>query len=223
VESSPLPGTLAISLAAAVSGTLAVWGHYKPDGRTLVFVFKPLTTVLILALAVTSLCHAGSPYSSAIVAGLVCSLSGDVFLMLPSDRFRSGLVSFLLAHVCYLIAFTSDAPFASPPYPFIVWAVAGAGIARVLWPGIQPSLRWPVLFYIGFLLAMAAQAASRAISLGSAPALAACLGATLFVVSDSLLALDRFRFPFRSARALVYATYFTSQWLISVSTRMQLH
>ena len=222
MESSPLPGTLAISLAAAVSGALAAWGHYKPGGRTLVFVFKPLTTILILALAVTSLRHAGSPYSWAIVAGLVFSLSGDVFLMLPGDRFRSGLVSFLLAHICYLFAFTSDAPFASPPYPFFVWALAGAGIARVLWSGIRPSLRVPVLLYIGFLLAMAAQAASRAIALASAPALAASLGATLFVVSDSLLALDRFRFPFRSARALVYGTYFTSQWLIAVSTQTPL-
>ena len=40
-----------------------------------------------------------------VVVGLVCSLAGDVFLMLPEERFVEGLVSFLLAHIAYVVAF----------------------------------------------------------------------------------------------------------------------
>ena len=44
------------------------------------------------------------------------------------------------------------------------------------------------------------------------------LGAALFVLSDSLLAWNRFRNPFPAAQALIHATYFPAQWLIAIST-----
>ena len=39
--------------------------------------------------------------------GLLFSLGGDVFLMLPHEQFIPGLVSFLIGHICYLIGFNS--------------------------------------------------------------------------------------------------------------------
>jgi uncharacterized membrane protein YhhN len=42
--------------------------------------------------------------------GLVFSLAGDVFLMLPKERFVGGLVSFLLAHIAYIIGFNDSIP-----------------------------------------------------------------------------------------------------------------
>ena len=67
------------------------------------------------------------------------------------------------------------------------------------------------------LLCMAAQANTRMIRISSASSLLAFAGAALFVLSDGLLALDRFRRRFRSARALVQITYFVAQWLIAAS------
>ncbi|MBV9110557.1 MAG: lysoplasmalogenase, partial [Gemmatimonadetes bacterium] len=54
-----------------------------------VYVAKPLTTTLIIALAMSRPSPIGG-YREAIAAGLVCSLAGDVLLMLPSDRFVAG-------------------------------------------------------------------------------------------------------------------------------------
>ncbi len=64
-----------------------------------VYLLKPLTMVFILLIVVQAGWPDFSRYKVAILAGLVCSLAGDVFLMLPSDRFIAGLVSFLLAHL----------------------------------------------------------------------------------------------------------------------------
>jgi hypothetical protein len=48
-----------------------------------------------------------SPRALRLALGLIFSLAGDIFLMLPTDRFREGLASFLAAHVCYIAAFAS--------------------------------------------------------------------------------------------------------------------
>ena len=67
------------------------------------------------------------------------------------------------------------------------------------------------------IVARAGQAAGRWHALGSGIALAAAIGAGFFVVSDSVLALDRFRQRFRAARAVTLATYWTAQLLIALS------
>jgi len=211
---------LLLSSGIALSGALAVWGQYSPSRRSLVFAFKPLTTALIGGLAVLPAPAFGGRYGWAVLTGLLFSLAGDVFLMLPKDRFREGLAAFLLAHLCYLFAFTSDTSFLAAYWPFSCWLILGAALLRFLWPGIPPGLRAPVVVYVLILLCMAAQANTRAIRLPGPSSLLASAGATLFVVSDGLLALDRFRTRFRSARALVQITYFVAQWLIAASVTL---
>lgn len=209
---------LLLTSGIVLSGALAVWGQYSPSRRVLVFAFKPLTTALICGMAVLPVQAFGGRYGWAILTGLLFSLAGDVFLMLPEDRFREGLAAFLLAHLCYLIAFTAGTPFLAAGLPFLCWLVLGAVLLRFLWPGIPPGLRLPVVVYVLTLLCMAAQANTRVIRMPSASSVLASAGAALFVLSDGLLALDRFRRRFRSARALVQITYFVAQWLIAAST-----
>jgi len=68
---------------------------------------------------------------------------------------------------------------------------------------------------------MAWRAAVRAQSpaLSDASALTALAGACLFLASDSMLAVDRFRLPFRAAEPIVFATYWAAQLLIALSVR----
>ena len=54
---------------------------------------------------------------------------------------------------------------------------------------------------------------------GQGAALLAFFGALLFIVSDSVLAINRFRGDFEIARALSLSTYFAAQWLIALSIR----
>jgi len=208
---------LALAAAAAVVGVLAIRAHYLEERqRWQVYAFKPLATLLILALAL-SLTPARPEYQWAIAAGLVLSTAGDVFLMLPRDRFVAGLASFLLAHLCYLRAFSIEVPFGAGLLLWLPFFAAGGMVVALVWPGLKPALRGPVVVYVIVIAAMAGQATGRWYVSGSMVALAAAVGAGLFVVSDAVLAIDRFRWPFRAARAVTLSTYWAAQLLIAIS------
>lgn len=207
----------ALAAVAVLVAVLAIRAHYLEDRqRWQVYAFKPLATLLILALAL-SLSPARPDYQWAIAAGLVLSTAGDVFLMLPRDRFVAGLASFLLAHLCYLRAFSIEVPFGAGLLLWLPFFVAGGMVVALVWPGLKPALRGPVVVYVIVIAAMAGQATGRWYAAGSAVALAAAVGAGLFVVSDAVLAIDRFRWPFRAARAVTLSTYWAAQLLIAIS------
>lgn len=207
----------ALAAVAVLVAVLAIRAHYLEDRqRWQVYAFKPLATLLILALAL-SLSPARPDYQWAIAAGLVLSTAGDVFLMLPRDRFVAGLASFLLAHLCYLRAFSIEVPFGAGLLLWLPFFAAGGMVVALVWPGLKPALRGPVVVYVIVIAAMAGQATGRWYASGSAVALAAAVGAGLFVVSDAVLAIDRFRWPFRAARAVTLATYWAAQLLIAIS------
>jgi uncharacterized membrane protein YhhN len=203
-------------VAVATSGGLAILGEERGP-RGIVYVFKPLTTVLILGLAASA---TGVPvrYQGLVVGGLAASLAGDVFLMLPRDRFVPGLGSFLVGHLAYVTAFAAT-PVGVAPWVVLGGLLAFGGVVlRALWSRLG-ALRGPVAVYVGVILAMAWMAAARWLRLPSAGAAAAAVGALLFVASDTLLAFDRFRGRFAGARALVLTTYYGAQVLIALSVR----
>ena len=186
-----------------------------------VYLFKPLTTILILAGAVLTARRQpsgseGTRYGRLICVGLLCSLAGDVLLMLPRDRFVAGLGAFLLAHVCYIGAFSSpDGPRATwrvgIPYVLLL-----AVLLLLLLPQVG-GLRLPAAVYGTALVGMAWQAAERwHAERGSGPA-AAAVGGALFIASDAALAVDRFVAPFHAASLVIMGTYVAAQWLIAAS------
>ena len=211
------PGVL-LPLAVAASALLAIaaapWALGTP---WLAFVFKPLTTVLLIGHALSR--GDGPPGMRRwLLAGLVASLAGDVALLWPQQGFVPGLVSFLVAHLCYLVAFTRDTPLLrAAPAAFAVYALVAGALLAVLWPGVPGPLHVPVLAYVTCLAAMAAQAAARAVRVRQPLATRAAVGGALFVCSDALLAFDRFNAPLPAASLLVLATYWAAQWCIASS------
>ena len=176
--------------------------------------FKPLTMVLILAVAVQPSLSTPAAYQMLVVSGLLFSLAGDVFLMLPSDRFIAGLASFLVGHLFYVAAFAGAAsldPLAL--LPFLGGAVA---VHAVLHRHLD-GLRVPVLLYVTAIVAMAWLATGRWLAVGQLGALLACIGAVLFMLSDGALAINRFARPFKGAQTVVLGTYFPAQLLIALS------
>ena len=61
---------------------------------------------------------------------------------------------------------------------------------------------------------MAAQAFGRAHVLRDAPATRVAVGAGLFMLSDALLATNRFVMPLPLSQVWVLGTYYAAQWLI---------
>lgn len=204
-----------LALLAACSALLHIRAEYFGP-RVQVYLFKPLTMILIIAGALLASQGDVSLYKTAIVAGLACSLAGDVFLMLPRDRFIAGLISFLIAHVLYIIAFTSYTGFSISLLSLIPLLVYGASMLRLLWSHLGKR-RLPVFIYVVVIQMMVLQAWEFFRLSGQLNAFLAAVGAALFAVSDSVLALNRFRRPFRSAQAITLGTYFAAQWLIANS------
>lgn len=210
--------TLLLSPLILAAAALAIRADYRgPHWQH--YLGKPLATALIFLLALSHAPSSTRPYVLAILLGLLCSLAGDIFLMLPGDRFIAGLISFLLAHVAYIFAFAT-APettftFASslPLLPLLLYA---AVIFRQLAPHLG-SLRLPVFVYLLVIVAMAWCAVDHWRVAQTAPAALAAFGAVLFVLSDSTLAWNRFIGRFKSAQVIVLGTYFTAQWLIALS------
>ena len=210
-----MPISVILSLLILGSAVVTIWADYRGP-RLIVFCFKPLTTGLILLLALRPGSSGLLAYQAAVVAGLVCSLVGDVFLMLPKRRLLIGLASFLAAHVSYIVALSwgtrlSDCPLLLTP--FLVYL---AVVSVILLPHLG-GMKAPVIGYELVILAMAWRALERWLQVGSVPAFAAFLGAIVFLFSDSLLGIREFVRKFRIAQALILSTYFCAQWLIALS------
>ena len=219
-----MPRTLLpiISLAAIISAGATIAAEYiRPIRPWLVYLFKPLTTVLILVAALLPGTFLAERYAGAICLGLVFSLMGDIWLMLPGDHFLRGLASFFAAHVCYAIAFLAGAAAGGYVWFLLGLGVIGALILRFLWPGLRASLKLPVVAYLFVIVLMVSLAVGLAAAGPSAAATSAAVGALLFMTSDSILAIDRFRRPFRLAQALVLGTYFLGQLLIALSVGLR--
>lgn len=195
------------------------------DGRWLHYIAKPLATLLIAAI-VWRASPATPGYRRAILLGMGFSCLGDIALMLPFDAFVPGLVAFLLAHVCYIVAFRAG--FGAGRGLLLAAALlalfAGINLAG-LWLRLPGELRVPVVVYVVVLALMATLALARAWSrVSPAPsahttARWAAAGAVLFVISDSVLAWDRFGGGLPVASLCVLSTYYAAQYCIARSVR----
>lgn len=199
------------AISGAVLGGDALWLHW---------LCKPLATLMLLWW-VRSGAGAQQAYGRWVSAGLLLSCVGDVWLMLPADLFVPGLVSFLLAHLCYIRAFAPGVrglPLLIASLPLLLFALANV---LGLWPRLPPGMHLPVLVYVLVIACMAAVAlaqwwATRSAGLCGRGGLAA-LGALLFLVSDALLAWDRFAASVPLAIVWVLLSYYLAQRCIAGS------
>ena len=204
----------ALAAVAALCGLLAIasapWALALP---ALNFVFKPLATLAIIAFAIQR--GTDQPQSRRwVLTGLFCSLAGDIALLWPQAGFLPGLVSFLLAHLAYLMAFTRVRALTAHRLPYVLYAVVAGGVLWQLWPGVPAALRVPVLLYVVCLAGMAARAAVLWRS-GLPRGAVLALGGALFVASDALLASNRFASPLPMASLWILLPYWLAQWCIA--------
>lgn len=194
-------------LALAAAAALANWWSRLRDDRRVEYVSKPAVLVLLLGVAL-ALDPASGAQRAWFCVALVLSLAGDVFLMLPRDRFVPGLASFLLAHLAYVAGFLVDPPDAT--------AVAVGGVAVLLAAATlaaplvwairrrEPSLTAPVVAYMGVISAMVTLAVATGDVLAGA-------GAVAFFVSDYLIARTRFLRPLAWGPVAIMVLYHLGQ------------
>jgi alkenylglycerophosphocholine/alkenylglycerophosphoethanolamine hydrolase len=199
-------------LAMWVTSTLAILGAERRV-RQLEVVFKPLTTLLLFAV----IGWPQSRFAALITAGVALSVVGDVALLWDSNRaFIVGLAAFLLAHVAYVIAFLGAAVW-SPHVAIVIPIVVAASLLllRLTWKGAA-GMHGPTIAYAAVITTMVVSASA---TVGGPLALApfAAVGAALFYVSDSSLALNKFRRPIPHVAFLAQGVYWLGQLGIAIA------
>jgi uncharacterized membrane protein YhhN len=196
--------------------------HLLPSMSWVTIFTKPLLMPLLFIWVHTSKCKnyvlsAGtSRLYALLLGGIILGWIGDVTLMVDHPMaFPMGILAFLVNHVFYITIFYRLAGKLKLNATIgLLIAVYVAVFCTILWPSLG-YLKIPVLVYsmvIGFMFWFA---------LGIPPLtnhhgkyfIAA--GAALFVLSDSVLAFNRFRFSLPGAEAIVMLTYGTAQFMIA--------
>ncbi|HSC84295.1 MAG TPA: lysoplasmalogenase [Pseudomonas sp.] len=201
-------------LLALAGVALLILGNLV-DSAWLCLLGKPLP---IIALLLWLRQATNGPYRNWIATGLLFSLLGDLLLEWPTDLFVFGLGAFLLAHLAYLVAYLASSRRLAPGALLLALAASG-GMFGVLASAGLGGLLLPVACYslaIGCML-------WRALARINEPALErrsawlAALGAVLFVLSDSLIGVNRFVLPFEGAGFAIMLSYWLGQWGIAAS------
>lgn len=176
-------------------------------------VFKPLPVLFIIALAFLKTERVDSLWFGAIAFGL----AGDI-LLLSEKGFIPGLISFLIGHIFYILAFSRDAAgfYFTPSLLLGVGAIV-VGVSSYFTLHLLRSRRKryvvPVIIYtvVSGLLIMGAF---------RYPLLSpAVIGAITFGFSDFLLAFNKFVRPIWYVQAGVSVTYYAAQWLLALHFR----
>lgn len=204
-----MTASVCLTAAAVPLYLLAVRREWAP-GRV---VTKPLASLGFIgaALAAGAL---NSLFGQFILAGLLLSFLGDVFLLGRVKKlFLAGLMSFLLGHMAYVAAFIIHGiDFLYTAGGIVVVAVMGAAIFRWLKPHIPPNLLRPVIAYIVVISVMVATALG---ALGEAAPPRLILGALFFYISDIAVARDRFVTKDLRNRVVGLPIYYAGQLLIA--------
>ncbi len=213
------------ALVTSLILALIDWITVARRQKRLEYIFKPATLVVVLigAWLLTREPH-DAWQARFFLLGLAFSLAGDVFLMLPGERFfLPGLAVFLLAHLCYIVGLNPTLPPCPALVFLVVVAVVGVTLDRSIVAGLrrqgQTSLLVPVAIYSLVLSLMLFSAWATLFRPEWTPPRQALVitGASLFFASDAMLAWNRFVAPSFWLRMLVIVTYHLGQMALVTS------
>lgn len=187
--------------------------------ETLHFILKPLLvpTLIVAVLLSTNLSFG----RNILVTGLFFSFIGDIFLLIDDQYpflFIIGLICFLLTHLCYCWYFlqikqSSTSLLKRNPFLALIPLAYTTGLLLILMPTLG-SLKIPVIIYAVVLGCMLLCSLFAFKSVFPEAAILFTAGAIFFVLSDSLLAINKFYKSFNSAGFLIISTYCAAQFLI---------
>lgn len=208
-----MTGVAALWFALALTIAVGDWLAVSVDRRTVEYVAKPLTMVLLIG-AASALDPVDPAVRVAFVVALAFSLAGDIFLMLPRDLFVAGIASFLVAHLAYIAGLQLRGQSGG-------WFVLGlvVVVAAILMVGVRilravragdDALAVPVTAYLAVISLMVASAFGTTNGFAIA-------GSLLFYASDAMIAWNRFVQPHPWARVAIMITYHLGQFGLVLS------
>ncbi|HLZ17200.1 MAG TPA: lysoplasmalogenase [Cyclobacteriaceae bacterium] len=177
---------------------------------------------LLIPLLTLYYCQSVSSIQRTFAAALVFCWLGDVFLLGDQTNelfFLAGLGSFLIAHLLLIFCFRrfrlageerQSTQRVRLSFPVVM---AGSGLVTVLYPKLG-DLKIPVMVYAMTLALMVLQSIFRLGRTGAKSFRLVFIGATSFMLSDSLLAINKFYRPLPYAGVWIMITYLAAMYLI---------
>lgn len=153
-----------------------------------------------------------------VILGIALAFSslGDALLDLDPERpFINGLLAFLVAHLIYILLFVRNWIWPLRPKRWQLALVAAVLIySMLLSQWLAPSLgavAGEVMIYVCVITVMAMSAILAGFSKPWV-----YMGVILFLISDSILAINKFKAPVPLGGYLVWATYCLAQYGIAI-------
>ena len=175
-------------------------------------IFKPLILLSLMMLYLMSSEKRNGLY----LAALIFSFLGDVFLLDKNDFFLFGVGSFLIAQLLFIVVVRKNPPkltwrsFWLPALPFLIYLVL---LMSLLFPSLG-EMRTPVLVY-GIVISLFGITALQAHVLRrDAASRTLLIGVVLFILSDSMIAINKFLEPHMVYPVAIMLTYVLAQYLI---------
>ena len=205
-----------IILAAHLSGIYFA-------NKILLLVTKPLIVVVLAVFFFTSLRSITDPLKKWILAALFFSWLGDIFLMFQSDNnkfFLAGLFAFLFAHIFYIVFFhiiRIRENIKSNWLLLLIIVIYYGTLISFLSPYLD-NLKLPVRIYGAILSFMLLLAMHMLFIKDKAAGRMMMMGAFLFVISDSVLAVNKFYMSYVWADIVIMLTYGLAQLFITLGS-----
>jgi uncharacterized membrane protein YhhN len=188
------------------------------------YITKPAIIISLIFFFLNKSNHLDNKTKFLTLFALIFSLLGDILLMFTTKSinfFMGGLIAFLLAHIFYIFVFLKRKNYAKKSIiTIIILLIYGLGILNFLKDGLG-DLLVPVIMYMLVILMMVIFAFLR---YGKVPEISfnfVFFGAVLFIISDSLLALNKFYMHFQLSDILIILTYAIAQYLIVLGIKKQ--
>lgn len=179
-------------------------------------VSKPLLLPLLMLVYFLNV-GLGKGFPRLMMAALFFSWAGDV-LLIWDQYFMPGLLAFLTAHIFYILYFVKVAPgekgFIRQQPLFAVPVLVYWGLFLALLFPYLDKLRLPVAVYATVICTMLLCSFNLWGMMRRWPFLLFVNGAVQFVISDSLLAIHKFVYPFWFLPLVIMLTYCSAQYLL---------
>ena len=179
------------------------------------FILKPFCSATIMVYSLSCRNPTLKKYPLQISIGLFFCLLGDIFLLLETF-FIYGLVSFLISHLIFLFAFIKRQGWQWRPTIILVLLPIAAAIFIFISKDLG-DLYIPVMIYLIVILLMSWQGWAMTLNPKLKQQRFLGLAVSLFLFSDSLIAINKFSYNFSFSGVLILSSYWLSIYLIADS------
>ena len=197
-----------------------VFYNFLPENFILLLITKSLIIPFLIIFYVLNIKKRFKKSNYIMLIALVFSCFGDIAMFISKKNeifFIFGLLSFLLTHIFYIFVFF-DVPkkysiIKNKIYLIIPFFVYEILLLIYLYNSLG-EMKIPAIVYSITILLMTAVALNRYKNVSNISFKLIFIGAIIFVISDTFIAINVFKTEFRFAEELIMLTYVIAQFLI---------